>query len=126
MSERKFLSPKVVRAVIEAFSDGTIFSVVFEKKDGQLRRMVCRTGVKSHLAGGKATYDSDKNIGVWDTQAPGNHTNAAGEPVTGDYRCFAADRVLRIKGGGSVTEACAVGEIDDPIVDARGQEVKVS
>lgn len=123
--ERKFLNPKVARAVIEAFSDGTIFSVVFEKKDGTLRRMVCRTGVKKHLAGGKATYDSDKNIGVWDTEAPGDHTNEAGEKITGDYRCFAADRVLRIKGGGNVIEACNVGEIDEPIVNARGEAVKV-
>lgn len=125
MSERKYLNPKVVEAMISAFDDGTIFSVVFEKKDGTLRRMVCRTGVKKHLAGGQATYDPDKNIGVWDTEAPGKHVDDKGNPIQGDYRCFAKDKVLRIKGGGAMIEACLVGEIEDPIVNARGEEVTV-
>jgi hypothetical protein len=39
-----------------------IFSVVFEKKDGTLREMVCRLGVKKHLKGGELKYKpEDKN-----------------------------------------------------------------
>lgn len=36
-----------------------IFSVVFTKKDGSLREMVCRLGVTKHLKGGVKKYDSD-------------------------------------------------------------------
>lgn len=112
MQERKFLNSKLVEGIVSAFADGTIFSVVFEKKDGTLRRMVCRTGVTRDLKGGVATYDKDANIGVFDTEADG-------------YRCFPKAKVLRIKGGGAQVEACAVGEIEEPIHNARGESVKV-
>jgi hypothetical protein len=36
-----------------------IFSVVFEKKDGTLREMVCRLGVKKHLKGGWLKYSPE-------------------------------------------------------------------
>jgi hypothetical protein len=36
---------------------GRIVSVWFEKKDGSMRKMICRRGVKSHLAGGELPYD---------------------------------------------------------------------
>lgn len=36
-----------------------IFSVVFEKKDGTLREMVCRLGVTRHLKGGEMSYSPD-------------------------------------------------------------------
>jgi hypothetical protein len=36
-----------------------IFSVVFQKKDGTLREMVCRLGVKKHLKGGELGYDAE-------------------------------------------------------------------
>ncbi|MDR2187095.1 MAG: SH3 beta-barrel fold-containing protein [Azonexus sp.] len=45
-----------LRAIVQ---DGQIFSVEFIKRtDGTLRRMVCRLGVKKHLTGGGAAYDS--------------------------------------------------------------------
>ena len=34
-----------------------IFSVVFLKKDGTLRKMLCRFGVKKHLKGGKLKFN---------------------------------------------------------------------
>ena len=39
-----------------------IFSVVFLKKDGSIRRMLCRFGVKKHLKGGKLAFDPRERI----------------------------------------------------------------
>jgi len=36
-----------------------IFSVVFTKKDGSERKMLCKLGVKKHLKGGVKSYDSE-------------------------------------------------------------------
>jgi len=37
-----------------------IFSVEFTKKDGSLRKMVCRLGVKKHLKGGELKYNPEE------------------------------------------------------------------
>ena len=54
----------------------SIFSVVFLKKDGTLRRMTCRFGVKSHLKGGRLSYDPKErnNLIVFDMQKEGYRT----------------------------------------------------
>jgi hypothetical protein len=45
-----------LRALVQ---DGQIFSVEFIKRtDGNLRRMICRLGVKKHLKGGAASCDT--------------------------------------------------------------------
>jgi len=47
-------NPIVTREKIVASikaTNGAIFGVEFIKKDGSLRKMTCRTGVKSHLRG---------------------------------------------------------------------------
>jgi hypothetical protein len=47
-----------------------IFSAKFVKKDGTVREMVCRLGVKKHLKGGELAYDA-KSMGylpVFDMQ----------------------------------------------------------
>jgi hypothetical protein len=48
-----------------------IFSVEFTKKDGSLRKMVCRMGVKKHLRGGELGYDPEhlNYLVVFDLQA---------------------------------------------------------
>lgn len=53
-----------------------IFSVVFEKKDGTLREMVCRLGVKKHLKGGEVSYDPEERnyLVVFDMQSEGYRT----------------------------------------------------
>ena len=47
-----------------------IFSVVFLKKNGELRPMTCKLGVKKHLKGGKLTYNpmERNNLIVFDMQ----------------------------------------------------------
>ncbi len=41
-------------------STGQIFTAEFIKKDGTVRVMNCRTGVKKHLKGGKLAFDPAK------------------------------------------------------------------
>ena len=42
---------------------GSIFSVVFLKKNGDIRPMTCRFGVKKHLKGGKLSFSPlEKNL----------------------------------------------------------------
>tara|TARA_Y100001963_G_C6476099_1_gene306748 strand:- start:187 stop:465 length:279 start_codon:yes stop_codon:yes gene_type:complete len=50
-----------------------IFSVVFLKKDGSIRRMLCRFGVKKHLKGGSLKFDPIKKglLVVFDMQKKG-------------------------------------------------------
>jgi hypothetical protein len=43
------ISTSDVKTVINTIPKGSIFTVDFVKKDGSLRVMNCRTGVKSHL-----------------------------------------------------------------------------
>ena len=46
------------------YNESTIFSVTFIKRTtGELRKMVCRRGVKRHLAGGELKY-KPKNLGL--------------------------------------------------------------
>lgn len=42
----------------EIVSNGKMFTVTFKKKDGSIRTMNCRTGVKKHLKGGTLGYDA--------------------------------------------------------------------
>jgi hypothetical protein len=54
--------------------DGQIFSVEFIKRTtGELRRMVCRLGVKKHLRGGTAAYDAREHnlLTVFDMEKNG-------------------------------------------------------
>ncbi len=47
---------------------GNIFSVTFLKKNGELREMLARFGVKAHLKGGQLSYDAESvgNLIVFD------------------------------------------------------------
>ncbi len=44
--------------------NGKFFKAVFLKKDGTLREMTCRFGVKKHLKGGEKAYDAEA-LGLW-------------------------------------------------------------
>ena len=59
-----------VQELIELTNKGQIFSVQFVKKDGTLREMVCRLGVKKHLKGGTLNYDAKSRglLPVFDMQ----------------------------------------------------------
>ena len=79
-------------AIKEAASDGKIFSVIFVKKDGTLRSMVARTGVKKHLKSNPVTdffsvkvrKQDDNLITVFDMNKK-------------EYRSFHQNTVLAVK-----------------------------
>ena len=52
----KKISRKDILHLLEQ-NKGSIFSVVFLKKDGSIRHMTCRFGVKKHLKGGKLKFN---------------------------------------------------------------------
>lgn len=57
---------KTLRAAIES-TQGKFFTVTFKKKDGSLRTMNARIGVKKHLKGGvSTTAHIDKYITVYE------------------------------------------------------------
>lgn len=71
-------------------NDGEIFQVRFVKRtNGQVRNMVCRLGVRSHLKGGTPKFDADKRdlLTVFDMQEQ-------------QYRSIPMDRILSAKIGG--------------------------
>lgn len=42
---------------------GKLFKVIFRKKNGQFRRMICRLGVKKYLRGGQLRFEPEtKNL----------------------------------------------------------------
>lgn len=59
-----------VQKLIELTKNGNIFSVQFIKKDGTLRDMVCRLGVKKYLKGGELKFDAKSRglLPVFDMQ----------------------------------------------------------
>ena len=54
-------------------TNGKIFSCIFIKKNGDIRKMVCRLGVKKHLKGGTLKYNPVEYnlLGVYDMEAKG-------------------------------------------------------
>lgn len=57
-------------------TDGKIFTATFVKKNGEVRKMNCRTDVTAHLKGGDKGYDArSKNLEtVYDMQSRGYRT----------------------------------------------------
>ena len=57
-------------------TNGKFFSAVFEKSDGTIRKMLCRTGVHKGLNGGGLKYNARErgNVIVWDVQKSGHRT----------------------------------------------------
>jgi len=51
MSSREFMGQAQVEKIIDEQTQGRIFGVTFEKKDGSLRQMVCRKGVRVGVKG---------------------------------------------------------------------------
>lgn len=65
------------------------FTVTFTKKDGTLRTMNCRLGVKKHLKGGQKSYNDDNfnYVTVYDL-------------VKGGYRTVNLDTIKSVKARG--------------------------
>lgn len=49
--------------VLDLVNNGSIFTVIFEKSNGELRTITGRINVKKHLKGGRKTFsDEEKNL----------------------------------------------------------------
>jgi hypothetical protein len=74
----------------EMVNDGKIFSVVFTKKDGTIRKMVARLGVRKHLKGGELKYDASARnlLPVFDMEKE-------------EYRMINVSTIQEIKVGGA-------------------------
>ena len=70
-------------------SSGKILNVSFVKKDGSLRNLNGRTGVTTHLRGGKSCVDQDQYLSIYDLKAQG-------------YRSVNKDTIEEVKFGGGV------------------------
>lgn len=64
-------------------SHGRFLTVRFVKKDGTIRTMLCRTGVKKYLKGGHSTLNPDEYLTVFDVNIK-------------DYRAVARERILSV------------------------------
>jgi hypothetical protein len=47
---------------LESETGGRFVSVYFQKKDGTMREMVCRRGVRKYLRGGELPYDPKSRL----------------------------------------------------------------
>lgn len=66
---------------------GRIFTCEFTKKDGTVRKMVARVGVKKHLRGGNSTISAYTNLlPVYDLEKQ-------------EYRCINIDTIRNLKCG---------------------------
>lgn len=65
------------------------FSATFVKRNGEVRKMLCRVGVKRYLKGGQKKYDYDNLMTVYDVKKKG-------------YRTINLDTLMQVKANGKV------------------------
>ena len=75
-------------ASIVAESNGRFVSVVFVKKDGTERTMLCRLGVTKYLKGGESKLDAEQYLTVFDVKKE-------------EYRAINRDTILSVKLAGT-------------------------
>lgn len=91
------VTSKVAEHLIKTMPVGTIFSVEFEKVDGTLRKMTCRSGVSKYVKGtGKPRQGKDGR-----TLLTVYELNTVREGAD-NYRCFYADKLKAFKTCGEV------------------------
>jgi len=75
--------------LLKELEGGTFARITFVKKNGEIRKLVGRLGVRSKLRGGDKAYsDADKNIvTIFDTQK-------------GEYRSVKVDKILEVAANG--------------------------
>jgi hypothetical protein len=76
---------------LASLRSGKIFSVQFVKRDGSVRAMLARTGVKKHLKGGELKYNPAEcnKLVVWSFDSKG-------------YRTINTDAILKLKHDGDM------------------------
>lgn len=89
MNQPQQISAQRAREFLWNETEGRIFSAYFRKKDGTMRDMVCRRGVKRYLRGGDLPYDAKarNKLPVFDMSAK-------------DYRMVNLDTLVSFNVGG--------------------------
>lgn len=74
-TEIQYITPEQAKELIDG-AGTTMFDVVFQKKDGTLRRMNAMKGVKKHLQGGTLKYNPKERgyVIVFDIKKQGYRT----------------------------------------------------
>jgi len=80
---------KLVNAFDEVATDGKFFTIIFEKKDGSIRKLNGRTGVVRYLKGTGSSKRPSAIRAVWD------RSNLA-------YRSFDINRLIEVRAHGRV------------------------
>lgn len=94
-----------------AFVGGQFFSVEFFKKDGTLRKLNGRLGVRKHVRGTGSHKESDTLLVVWDCQKR-------------EYRSFHIHSVQTVKAHGITLDLAAMREeIKRDVVKAQAVNV---
>lgn len=62
LTQPQVIARSRAHAFLENETDGRIVSVYFQKKDQQMRSMVCRRGVRKYLRGGELPYDAKSKL----------------------------------------------------------------
>lgn len=85
------MNTEQLRTLIKELAGNTIFGVTFTKKDGTVRDMTCRLGVKAHLRGGELPFCPVEKgmLPVFDM-------------AKGEYRMVNLNTVTEIRVGGKV------------------------
>lgn len=79
----------MTKTEIKKMVGNQFFSAVFVKRNGEVRKMLCRVGVKKYLKGGKKKYDYDHLMTVYDVKKKG-------------YRTINLDTLTQVKANGKV------------------------
>jgi len=64
-------NPDMMRRIIEATVQDKFFTIEFVKRDGSLRRINGRLGVKKHIKGGRDCNTNKQMMTVYDNYAKG-------------------------------------------------------
>lgn len=73
---------EIVKTINKVSTNGKIFGVEFIKKDGSIRRMSCRLGVRKHQVGGKNTTNHIPKYLTVFSQNDDNYRNVNIETIT--------------------------------------------
>lgn len=79
------------KETIQTLVKGKFFSVQFVKKNGEIRKMLARLGVKKYLKGGQKGYDYDNLLTVYDVKKKA-------------YRTININTLMKIKANGKTIE----------------------
>lgn len=85
------MQTETLRSIIKELAGGTIFGCTFTKKNGEVRDMTCRLGVKKHLRGGELPFCPVEKglLPVYDLQKEG-------------YRMINLNTITELRIGGNV------------------------